>query len=219
MPLSTQPKERMAGTSRACRAIVAVRLANPGLEWAAYRALQFGWFVSPHVMDSDVGLSTALATVEGIDADATITAIGSSEVWDAYERDRAEARTAAGSPTEFQGKAAQTDGAVRYTAPSVIFRGADGRPLEAGGFQVTQAYDVLIANLDPTLQRRLPPEDVGEVLAAFDGGLTTAEVAEVLVEGNGVADRDAAEDRLIALVAAGRAVREPLADSALWRAA
>ena len=43
-------------------------------------------------------------------------------------------RTAAGSPTEFQGKAANTEGAVRYTAPSLIFRVGD-RALEAGGFQ------------------------------------------------------------------------------------
>ena len=64
------------------------------------------------------------------------------EVTEAYEADRAEARTAAGSPTEFQGKAADTDGAVRYTAPSLVFTTEDGRSLEAGGFQPLEAYDV-----------------------------------------------------------------------------
>src|SRR3712207_8346713 len=36
-----------------------------------------------------------------------------------FEQDRDEARTAAGSPTEFQDKHANTDGRVRYTAPSL----------------------------------------------------------------------------------------------------
>ena len=79
----------------------------------------------------------------------------------AYEHDKAETRTAAGSPTELQGKAGNSDGAVRYTAPSIIFEAADGRRLEAGGFQPVEAYDVVIANLDPTLERRTPPEDPG----------------------------------------------------------
>ena len=89
-------------------------------------------------------------------------------------------RTAAGSPTEFQGKSANTDGAVRYTAPSLVFTHRDGRTLEAGGFQPVEAYDVVIANLDPTLERRGPGEDVVEILAAFPYPLTTREVAAVM---------------------------------------
>ena len=57
------------------------------------------------------------------------------------------------------------DGAVRYTAPSLIFTHRDGRRLEAGGYQPVEAYDVVIANLDPTLERRPPAEDVTELLA------------------------------------------------------
>ena len=53
----------------------------------------------------------------------------------AYQADRAEARTAEGKPTHAQGKAAQSDGPVRYTAPSLIFesggRSARGRRLPA----------------------------------------------------------------------------------------
>ncbi len=69
------------------------------------------------------------------------------------------ARPRAG-PTDFQGKARQTDGPVRYSAPSLVSsRHEDGRSLEAGGFQTIEAYDVLIANLDTTLDRRPPAED------------------------------------------------------------
>jgi hypothetical protein len=137
------------------------------------------------------------------------------EVERAYEADRAETRTAEGGPTHFQGKAAQTDGPVRYTAPSLVFE-AGGRRLEAGGFQPVEAYDVVIANLDPTLERTAPPEDLVELLAVFPEGLVTQEVAAVLAPGNEPPDRHAAEEALIDLVASGRASRVPLGDDALW---
>ena len=112
----------------------------------------------------------------------------------AYEVDRADARTAEGSPTHFQGKAAQTDGLVRYTAPSLVFTTDDGRRLEAGGFQPIEAYDVLVANLDPTLDRRPAPEDPVEAVEAFPDGLVTAEVAAIMTSGNDAHDIEAAED-------------------------
>ena len=123
----------------------------------------------------------------------------------AYETDRARARAAAGSPTEFQGRAANTDGAVRYTAPSLVFDGPDGQRLEAGGFQPIEAYDVVIANLDPTLERRPPAEDPVEVLSAFPYALTTAEVAAVMAEHLGVPNLVAVEAALITATGEGRA--------------
>jgi hypothetical protein len=63
---------------------------------------------------------------------------------------------------------------VRYTAPSLVFDGPAGQKLETGGFQPIEAYDVVIANLDPTLERRPPANDPVEVLSAFPYALTTA---------------------------------------------
>ena len=136
----------------------------------------------------------------------------------AYEADRARARTAAGSPTEFQGRAFNSDGAVRYTAPSLIFETADGRSLEAGGFQPVEAYDVVIANLDPTLERRPPAEDPVEVLTAFPYPLATAEVAAIMAEHLAAPDLDKTERALIAATAEGRAAHHPIGDGALWSA-
>ena len=107
---------------------------------------------------------------------------------------------------------------MRYTAPSLVFGAADGRRLEAGGFQPVEAYDVCVANLDPTLPRREPPDDPAPLLTAFPDGLTTREVAACLAQGNDPPDDEAAEDALIALVAAARARREPVGDGALWSA-
>jgi 2-hydroxychromene-2-carboxylate isomerase len=216
MPFATEPRARVVGTGRACRAIIATRLQRPEREYAAFRALQFAWFTSSLLLDEDRDIARALEAVPGLDAREIVRALDAPEVGAAYEADRAEARTAEGSPTEFQGKAAQTDGPVRYTAPSVIFDNGTLR-LEAGGFQPIQAYDVVVANLDPTLTRRPAPEDPLDVVDAFPDGLVTAEIAAVMARGNDAPDPEATEAALVDHVAAGRIRRTGLGDSALWR--
>jgi predicted DsbA family dithiol-disulfide isomerase len=218
MPFSPQPKERLSATARACRAVVAARLINGGDEWAVFRALQLANFTTPLVLEDDAQLLNVLQAVPGIDADAVISRLDDPEVTEAYERDRAEARTAAGSPAELQGKTASTDGPVRYTAPSVVFE-RDGLRLVAGGFQTIEAYDVLVANIDPRLERAPVPDTPLPLLARFPEGLTTQEVTLLLTDGNDAPDRTAAEEALIELVATGSAAREPLGDDALWRPA
>jgi hypothetical protein len=94
----------------------------------------------------------------------------------------------------------------------------NGTQLVAGGFQPVEAYDVLVANLDPTLERRPPPETPEPLLEYFEDGLTTQEVAALMTHGNDAPDRASAEAALLELLAAGRAVREPLGDDALWSA-
>jgi protein-disulfide isomerase-like protein with CxxC motif len=219
MPFQITPKPSLSGTSPGCRAIVATRLDAPGHEQAALRALQFAQFTTTGVLDDPETLRTALAGVDGLDAGAIVARIDDPDVREAYEADRARARTAAGSPTEAQGRAANTDGAVRYTAPSLIFEADDGWRLEAGGFQPLEAYDVVVANLDPTLARRPPPDDAVEVLAAFDYPLATAEVAAVMAEHLGVSDLAATDAALVEAVGAGRAVRLPAGDGSLWAVA
>ena len=218
MPFAAAPRARLVATGRACRAVVATRLAHPGREFAAMRALAFAWFNSPLLLDEDQAIAAALGEVDGVDAGALVAALDSPEVTEAYEADKAQARTAAGGPTEFQGKAALSDGLVRYTAPSVVFE-ADGRRLEAGGFQPLEAYDVLLANLDTTMRRLGPPEGPLELLEHFAEGLCTQEVAVLLADNLIDIDRSGAEDALLALLADGRATRTPLGDDAIWRAA
>ncbi|HYZ80786.1 MAG TPA: hypothetical protein VE571_05935 [Solirubrobacteraceae bacterium] len=135
---------------------------------------------------------------------------------EAYERDRAEARTAGGSAAELQGKTAATDGPVRFTAPSIVFA-SNGTRVVAGGFQPVEAYDVMVANLDPRLHREPAPSTPAPLLERFPLGLTTQEVALLMTEGNDSPDRAGTERALLELVAAGQAVREPLGDDALWK--
>jgi 2-hydroxychromene-2-carboxylate isomerase len=216
MPFQITPKERLSATSPACRAVVATRLEAPALEEAALRALQFAQFTTTGTLEDPDTLRSALADVEGLDAEAIAGRIDDPEVVAAYEADRARARAAAGSPTEFQGRAADTDGAVRYTAPSLLFDDADGQRLEAGGFQPIEAYDVVIANLDPTLERRPPADDPVQVLNGFPFALTTVEVAAVMTEHLGVPNLPAVEAALIAATGEGRVARRPAGDGSLW---
>jgi predicted DsbA family dithiol-disulfide isomerase len=215
MPFSLIPKARMAATARACRAIVAARLADPGSEWRVLRALQLANFTTPLLLDDDGLLAGALRGVPGVDADALVARLDDLDVTEAYERDRAEARTAAGSASELQGKTATTDGPVRYTAPSLVLE-AGGRRLEAGGWQPVEAYDVLVANLAPGLRRDPPPDGPEPLLRRYPEGLTTQEVAALLVHDNDALDRTGAEIALQRLVAEGRATKTPLGHDALW---
>jgi predicted DsbA family dithiol-disulfide isomerase len=218
MPFAPNPKDRVSATARACRAVVAARLVAPGSEWAAFRALQFANFTTRLLLDDDPQLREVLRSVDGIDADKVISMLDSPEVTEAYQRDRSETREAEGSAAELQGKTATSDGPVRFTAPSLVLQ-ANGTRLVAGGFQPVEAYDVLIANIDPTLHREPPPSSPQPLLERFPGGLTTQEVAQLLTGNNGVPDREAAEAALVELVAEGKAVRRPLGDDALWKPA
>jgi 2-hydroxychromene-2-carboxylate isomerase len=217
MPFASEPRARVAATGRACRAIVATRLLHPGREHDVHRALQFGWFTSTLVLDEDADIAEALERVQGLDVDAVLAAIDDPGTVAAYEADKAETRTAAGGPTEFQGKARQTDGPVRYSAPSLVFESGGAR-LEAGGFQSIEAYDVLIANLEPTLAREPAAEEPLAALRRFPGGLVSQEVAAIMAQNNQQPDRAAAERALVELVGAGAVRRRPLGDDALWQA-
>jgi 2-hydroxychromene-2-carboxylate isomerase len=216
MPFQITPKARLSATSPACRAVVATRLDEPALEVAAFRALQFAQFTTASVFDDPDTIQVALAAVAGLDAAAICARIDDADVAAAYEEDRARARTAEGSPTEFQGRAANSDGLVRYTAPSLVFETSDGRRLEAGGFQPWEAYDIAVANLDPTLQRRGPADDPVDVLTAFTYPLATAEVAAVMTEHLGEPDLRGVEQRLIEATGDGRVRRIAAGDGSLW---
>jgi 2-hydroxychromene-2-carboxylate isomerase len=202
MPFATEPRERIIGTALACRAIVATRLLDPAREDEAFRALQIAWFTTTLLLDEPRDIARALARVPGLDAQAVIDTLQDERVSAAYQADRQLARTAASSPAELQGKTAQTDGPVRYTAPSLVLQRDDTR-LEAGGFQPVQAYDVLIANLDPSLERLQPPQTPLAALERFPAGLVTQEVAAIMAVGNDEPDRDAVEGALVELASEG----------------
>jgi protein-disulfide isomerase-like protein with CxxC motif len=217
MPFATEPKERPSGTGRGCRAVVAASLLEPGSEWVAFRALQLANFTSSLYLDDAESIGACLRDVPGVDAEAIVDRMEDADVVAEYERQRAEARSAAGTPAEAQSKTTTSDGGVRFTAPSLVFR-RDGKTSYAGGWQPLLAYDTVLANLAPELERMPAPESPEPLFELFPGGLTTAEVAQLLAFGSDpVPDRKRAEEVLSALAAAGAISRVPLGSDALWR--
>ena len=169
------------------------------------------------MLEDDEQLRGVLSEVPGVDADAAIAALDSPEVTEVYTSDR--------ESTPFRrGLGRRAPGQDRHQRRSGSLHGPVGRvqlqrhSLIAGGFQPVEAYDVLIANLDPDLHREPPPETPEPLLEYFEYGLTTQEVAALMTSGNDAPDRAAAEAALLELVADGSAVREPLGDDALWKA-
>jgi protein-disulfide isomerase-like protein with CxxC motif len=216
MPFATEPRQRVAATSRACRAIVATRLTRPELAVPVLRALQFAWFTTTLILDEDEDIAKALAAVPGLDVPGVVGAIDDPETVAAYEADKEAARQAAGRPIEFQGKERNTDGEARYSAPSVVFEDGAGHRLEAGGFQPVEAYDVLVANFPERTERREPPESPLEPIREFHWPLATQELAAIMTQGNDAPDRAATEDALIELAAAGSVRPIAVGDDALW---
>jgi len=217
MPYGLHPKPRQSATGRGCRAIVAARLLDPGSEWRVLRALQLANFTTPLLLDDDELIRDALQAVPGVEADAIVDHLDDPEVAEAYERDRAEARTATGTAAEAQGKTSTSDGPVRFTAPSLVLE-RDGRRFVAGGWQPLLAYDVLLANIDSELRRTPPPDSPIPLLERFPAGLTTAEIAALLASGpDPIADHDSTERHLLELAAVGEVARTPLGHDAVWR--
>lgn len=217
MPFGVEVKPRLSPTSRACRAIVAARELDPALGEAAWAALQLLQFTSAGLLDHDADLRAALATVPGLDAEAILARIDDPEIIAAYDADRARTRSAEGTPTHVQGRHANSDGAVRYTAPTVLFEHPDGHSTEVGGFQPFESYDTALANLAPGLERRGAPESATEALAAFPRPLATAEVAAILRPSDlDDADIEAARLELTELAGAGAVACHIAGGDAVW---
>ena len=195
MPFGEMRRSRMCGTGRACRAIVSARLDSEEHAYLALRELRFGWFTTNLLMDEDDSIVECLRRAPELDVEAIMARIDSPEVEEAYQRDKAEVRSAAGSPASLQGKTANTDGEERYTASSLIFERGDLR-FEAGGWQPLAAYDVIVANLDPTLSCRSGSDDPAELLRELPYGLATREVALALAARNDEPDDEAAAEAL-----------------------
>ena len=195
------------GTWPMCRAVVAARLTEPGREWSVFRALQVAQFTTTLDLETTEGIAAALERVPGIDV-ATPARGDAARRRRGGVRGRPRTRPAPppAPPTEFQGKSATTpDGEVRYTAPSLVFTCDDGRRLEAGGFQSTEAYDVR----SPTSTRRCAAPRPGR---GRRRGARRVPRRRHDRRGRGrdgaeqhPADLGAAEDELIALAAAGGA--------------
>ena len=215
MPFTLAPRSRVIATGRACRVVIAAGMESPRLAWRVLRALRFSWFTTTLLLDEDEALASVLDTIPGVPTAKLIGRLDDPDVEEAYERDRAEARSAEGSPAQAQGKTAASDEGERYTAPTLIFE-RDGLRIEAGGAQPLAVYDTMLANADPGLERRPPAATALEAVKAFEHGLTTREVALIMAPALAEPDDKAAAEELIHWAAEGEIACVPIGNDALW---
>lgn len=214
MPITPHVRARVMASAPACRLVKAAALQGEAQATAVLRALRLAWYTTPLLLDEDDVLAEVCASVEGLDAGRAMAALHGDEVAEAYEADRAEARTASGIAVKL-GRAARSDGPMRHTAPTLILTARDGRQAVVPGFQPWESVDVALMNLEPGLVR-LPVPALEELVDAYPGGITSQEVARVLADTTATVDRQAAEVALTGLAAQGRIRRRALGDDALW---
>lgn len=205
MPMSEEPKEAVAATVLACRAVVAARLHAPAKQWLLLRHLRHLHFAGP-LLDDPQTIRDAAAFV-GLDPDEFEGWMAEEATERALREDMLLARDPTPAALALTGKLAPAGDGWRYTCPSYELRTADGAAFSAPGMQSSLTYETALANVAPGLERRAEPEDVGEVLAWAGFPVATQEVAEVC----GIS-REEARERL---EAAG-AVAEPVGRDAFW---
>jgi predicted DsbA family dithiol-disulfide isomerase len=207
MPIDVSERERMAGTWRACRAVVATRLHEPAKEDAILRRLRVRT-MGGELLDADATIHGAAADV-GIDPTELEAWIAEDATEAAFREDMRAARTPLPAALVLDHKLAPSeDGGRRYTCPSYELHAGDVNEV-APGFQPWETYDVTVANLDPALERRAAPKDATEVLAWAEMPLATAEVAALLGKG--------LHDARTALTDAGASF-EPVGEDGYWTA-
>mgnify|MGYP000058818197 FL=1 len=215
MPITPHVRSRPIASGPACRFVLAARRQGEHLGAPLLRLLRFAWFTTDLLLDEADGLRAVGRRVTGLDVERALADLDGVDVLAEYGRSREVARRPSPVAVALR-RTARSDGPERYTAPSLLLAGSDGREVVVPGFQPFEAVDVALVNLEPSLVRAAPPADVAEAIAAAPYGLTTQEAARVLADTTTPPDADAAESELLALAASGRATRFALGDDALW---
>jgi 2-hydroxychromene-2-carboxylate isomerase len=178
MPIDDGLRPYLAASVHAARAVAAVRQYAPEKAEALLRRLRV-LTMGGGLLD-DPELIHRAAREAGVDPDDLDAWVRDPDVEIALREDKAAARTPHAAALAQTQRLARNGEGWRYTAPSIVFTTSDGRTAAAAGFQSTDAYEAVLANLDPTVQRRDKPESVSELLAWAPYPLATAEVAELM---------------------------------------
>ena len=179
MPIDTRERDAVSATIDSCRAVVATRLHAPERERQLLRCLRVEYFAGGMLDDPSL-IRSAAGTAE-IDPDELERWMADEETARNLHEDMEAARAPMPAARALDHKLANWSGGRRYTCPSYeIERLSDGVRISVPGFQPFAAYDVVLANLLPELERREPPDDAAEVLRWARTPLASQEVATIM---------------------------------------
>ncbi len=205
MPIDDAPRPYLPATLPAALAVVATRQYAPERADAVLRALRVEYMAGRGQLD-EPGLILRAGAIGGVDPADLQAWLADPDAMIRLRADMAAARDPHPAAIAQRHKLASHGDGWRYTCPTLVFKSGTGRTAAAAGFQPTEAYEAVLANLDPTLERRADPESAAQVLEWAPYPLATAEVAEVL----GVS-RDEARDALGAVAEA-----QPAGQDVYW---
>jgi hypothetical protein len=127
----------------------------------------------------DPQLIAASARDAGIDPDRLRAWTEEPSTEAALQQDIADSRQPSPAARALDHKLGGPADQRRYTAPSYeLSNGSVSTCLP--GFNPVEAYEAAIANLEPELVRRSPPESASELLAWADVPLATAEIVQIM---------------------------------------
>src|SRR5215207_3832185 len=183
MPIDSVQQSRMIATLPACRAFVAARVHAPEKADALLRRLRIHRF-SGELLDERPVIEAAAAEA-GIPSGELASWTSDPAVENELRADMAAARAPTPAARAMDHKLAGPDEERRYTCPSLRFvRAVDDRTVDVPGFQPYAAYEVVLANLSPHLERRAAATTPEEVLAWAGEPLATREIAAVMCAGD-----------------------------------
>ncbi len=211
MPFCVEQRPRLSGTWAGARAVKAAEMQGSEAGERLLRRLRFAWFAEVHALDEPGELRSLAADVTGLDLarfELDLTAAASAA---AFARDRAEARRPDPVALAFE-KTAESENRPRYTTPSYVFSTAE-RSVSVPGFQPREAYEVVLQNLAPTLERRRAPDAAGFLAGHAGQRFATVEVAAAI----GRSARTAA-GQLQELAGEGSITCTPVQLGELWHA-
>lgn len=204
MPIATHERPRMTASLPACRAVVGVRRHEPKAAERLLRRLRVLHMGGELIDEADV-LARA-ATEAGLDPRRVRIWSRESETEREVRADMDAARHPLAAARALDHKLAGWADGRRYTAPSLVLHRAGREAMALPGFQPVEAYEALLVNLAPQLERRDAPASVEELLDWAPWPLATKEVAAVCE-----IDVEEARRRLSDV-----AVEQPLGPEAFW---
>ena len=177
MPIDPAPYPRASSSEPACLAVVAARLDDAAAADRLLRRLRVRRMAGGLLDDS--ALIAAAAEDAGIDPVRLGERTQTAAARDALAADRQAARSPSAAARALEHRLGGRLHELRYVAPSYELTGA-GRTASVPGFNPYEAYEVALANLDPSLVRRDAPREVDEVLEWAPEPLATAEIVALL---------------------------------------
>jgi predicted DsbA family dithiol-disulfide isomerase len=193
MPINSAKRPHLLVAKPGDLAVKAVQLNQPEKADRFLRAMRVAWQTDHRPVDNDEVMLDVAEEV-GIDREALDRWRKEPATIEAIDADMRAARAPMSAALgALDHKLAGPEDSRRYTCPSLEITAASNpqRKLVAPGFQNHSAYDLMIANAAPEIERREYATDPLEVLRWADWPLAAVEVGRVM----GI-DRATAEQKL-----------------------